>query len=159
MYFISIGMAATTIINGFQYGQLVLFLLVFVTTFAAVTWLLHYYSRRNACTLPAGPWHVPLIGSMQLFTTASHIEVTRLCKKYGKMFTLYIGSDPLVVFNDFEIIKEALVEHADIFSDRFTFRAFERIIDMKGMFISRLFALHSEIIQLYYFDFRGRIES
>ncbi|XP_022103600.1 cytochrome P450 2U1-like [Acanthaster planci] len=110
---------------------------VLITAFVAAVWLFYRVGLRHrpGSQLPAGPWYVPLIGSPQLFTTSSHIEVTKLGKIYGKAFTLHIGTDPLIVLNDYRMIKEALVQHADVFSDRFTFKTMERTIKLQGSLI------------------------
>ncbi len=128
--YINLSLPASTLTGILQYGEFLPNVLVFLTTYLLVSVFVSH--PGHAFTLPPGPWHMPLIGSFQLFTTASHIEVTKLCSRFGKMFTLYIGSDPLIVFNDLHVIKEALVKHSDIFSDRASFKPIERTIKLKG---------------------------
>ncbi|XP_071803907.1 cytochrome P450 2U1-like [Asterias amurensis] len=131
--YLNFSLPVSTFTGILQYGELLPYALVFITTYLLVSSFINQPGR--ASTLPPGPWHMPFIGSFQLFTTASHIEVTKLCSKFGKTFTLYIGSDPLVVLNDLHMIKEALVKHANVFSDRASFKPMERTIKIKGSLV------------------------
>lgn len=42
----------------------------------------------------------------------------QLSKKYGSVFTVYIGSNKVVVLTGYKTVKEALVDHAEEFGDR-----------------------------------------
>ncbi|KAH0615907.1 hypothetical protein JD844_026534 [Phrynosoma platyrhinos] len=47
-----------------------------------------------------------------------HVLLTELAKIYGSIFTLFVGSRPIIVLSDFEAVREALVNQAEVFSDR-----------------------------------------
>lgn len=41
-----------------------------------------------------------------------------LSKVYGDVFSLFVGSQLVVVLNGYEVIRDALSNHAEAFSDR-----------------------------------------
>lgn len=47
-----------------------------------------------------------------------HIVLTEMAKMYGKIYGLYIGTRLMVILNDFNSVKDALVSHSEVFSDR-----------------------------------------
>ncbi|XP_020652021.3 cytochrome P450 2U1 isoform X1 [Pogona vitticeps] len=47
-----------------------------------------------------------------------HVALTNLTKVYGSIFSLFVGSCPLVVLSEFEAVRDALVNQAEVFSDR-----------------------------------------
>uniref|UniRef100_A0A670IR99 Cytochrome P450 family 2 subfamily G member 2 n=1 Tax=Podarcis muralis TaxID=64176 RepID=A0A670IR99_PODMU len=65
--------------------------------------------------LPPGPTPLPFIGNL----LPKHLEGTRLLqKKYGPVFTVYLGPRRVVVLCGHEAVKEALVDQAEEFSGR-----------------------------------------
>ncbi|XP_054165701.1 uncharacterized protein LOC128963227 [Oppia nitens] len=58
--------------------------------------------------LPPGPWNLPLIGNLGVFTGISAKTLFDWSKKYGPIFGLQLGSSPTVVLNDWPSIKDAL---------------------------------------------------
>ncbi|CAI5784534.1 cytochrome P450 2U1 [Podarcis lilfordi] len=47
-----------------------------------------------------------------------HLLLTALAKIYGSIFSLFVGSRPLIMLSDFEAVRDALVNQAEVFSDR-----------------------------------------
>ncbi|XP_067424335.1 cytochrome P450 2U1 [Emydura macquarii macquarii] len=47
-----------------------------------------------------------------------HLVLTGLAKVYGSVFSLFVGSRPMIVLSNFEAVREALVSQAEVFSDR-----------------------------------------
>ncbi|MEE6460478.1 hypothetical protein FKM82_000983 [Ascaphus truei] len=47
-----------------------------------------------------------------------HIVLTNMAKVYGKIYSLFIGSQLIVILDDFDTVKDALVNHSEVFSDR-----------------------------------------
>ena len=39
-------------------------------------------------------------------------------KLYGNIYSIFIGHKLVVILNGYEVIKDALTNHADVFSDR-----------------------------------------
>ncbi|XP_056595333.1 cytochrome P450 2F2-like [Triplophysa dalaica] len=68
---------------------------------------------------PPGPRPVPFFGNLlQLNINNPLKDFERLADRYGKVYSLYIGSRPSVVLNGFEVMKEALVNKAVDFAGR-----------------------------------------
>ncbi|KAM9033442.1 cytochrome P450 2B4-like [Sarcophilus harrisii] len=74
-------------------------------------------SRRGR--LPPGPRPLPLLGNvLQMDRRGLLKSFLALRDKYGDVFTIYLGSRPVVVLCGPEAVKEALVEKAEEFSGR-----------------------------------------
>ncbi|KAL6095523.1 uncharacterized protein ACO6RY_09432 [Pungitius sinensis] len=68
---------------------------------------------------PPGPTPLPLIGNLlQLDLKRPYNTLLKLSKKYGSVFTVYMGSEKVVVLAGYKTVKEALVNRADEFGDR-----------------------------------------
>ncbi|XP_069854972.1 LOW QUALITY PROTEIN: cytochrome P450 2G1-like [Dipodomys merriami] len=66
---------------------------------------------------PPGPNPLPLIGNfLQLDTGDMYNALMKLQKKYGNVFTVYLGPRPVVILCGHDAVKEALVDQADDFS-------------------------------------------
>ncbi|XP_072464294.1 cytochrome P450 2B4-like isoform X2 [Notamacropus eugenii] len=74
-------------------------------------------SRRGR--LPPGPRPLPLLGNiLQMNRHGLLKSFLALRDKYGDVFTIFLGSRPVVVLCGTEAVKEALVEKAEEFSGR-----------------------------------------
>ncbi|XP_069602742.1 cytochrome P450 2G1-like isoform X2 [Ranitomeya imitator] len=72
--------------------------------------------------LPPGPRPLPILGNLlQLKSREIHKPILELSKKYGPIYTLYMGPKPAVVLCGFQAVKEALVDNGDKFSGRAEF--------------------------------------
>ncbi|XP_074445498.1 cytochrome P450 2U1 [Larus michahellis] len=111
---------------------------------AALCWLGCYWllrGRRRALPgLPPGPAPWPLVGNFAFALLpppllrrwavevrgggrgspafSPHVFLTGLTKMYGSVFRLFVGSRPFIVLNTFGAVREALVQKAEVFSDR-----------------------------------------
>ncbi|CAI9599389.1 unnamed protein product [Staurois parvus] len=75
------------------------------------------FGRRG--NLPPGPTPLPVLGNLlHLKSRETHKPILELSKKYGPVYTLYIGPQPAVVLVGYKAVKEALVDHAENFSGR-----------------------------------------
>nr|XP_032634090.1 cytochrome P450 2H2-like isoform X2 [Chelonoidis abingdonii] len=84
--------------------------------------------------LPPGPIAFPIIGNaLQLNMKNLPQSVRELSEKYGPVFTIYLGSERVVVLYGQEAVKEALIDQGDEFSDRGRMPVFERLTDKKGI--------------------------
>ncbi|GBM61724.1 Cytochrome P450 2C38 [Araneus ventricosus] len=82
-----------------------------------VTFLLLDWWRKNS-NLPPGPWGVPILGYYP-FLKETHLDFTRLSKKYGKVFSFRtVGGRLIVVLNGHKAIKEVLINRAEEFIGR-----------------------------------------
>lgn len=108
----------------------------------AVCWLGCYWLLRPRAPpgLPPGPAPWPLVGNFAFALLplpllrrwvlevwgrgrgspvfSPHVFLTGLTKMYGSIFRLFVGSRPFIVLNTFGAVREALVQKAEVFSDR-----------------------------------------
>lgn len=70
------------------------------------------------------------ICSMAIFSLA----FLQLSKEYGPVFTVHLGSDPVVVLYGHDVVKEALVDRADEFAARGHMPIGDRANNGLGMF-------------------------
>lgn len=62
-----------------------------------------------------------------------HIVLTNLAKTYGRIYGLFIGTRLIVILNDFDTVKDAMVNHSEVFSDRPTVPLVNIITKRKGI--------------------------
>ncbi|XP_031721980.1 cytochrome P450 2K1-like isoform X1 [Anarrhichthys ocellatus] len=68
---------------------------------------------------PPGPKPLPILGNLLLLDLKRpYNTLQKLSKKYGSVFTFYMGPQKVVVLSGYKTVKEALVNHADEFGDR-----------------------------------------
>ncbi|XP_029281892.1 cytochrome P450 2K1-like [Cottoperca gobio] len=93
-------------------GGLVVLLLVYIFTSSGFT-------SHNEGKEPPGPKPLALLGNLlQLDLRRPYHTLLKLSKKYGSVFTFYMGPKKVVVLTGYKTVKEALVNHADEFADR-----------------------------------------
>ncbi|XP_029574380.1 cytochrome P450 2K1 [Salmo trutta] len=96
-----------------------------VTLLGAVLFLLVLYLLSSSSSSeehgkePPGPRPLPLFGNMlQLDLNRPYQTLYELSKKYGSVFTVHIGPTKVVVLAGYKTVKQALVNHAEVFGDR-----------------------------------------
>lgn len=67
----------------------------------------------------------------------------KLAKKYGPVFTIWLGPNPLVVVCGYEAVKDALITHNEEFGGRSPIPILDEIT--KGYGECRLFSLQFEM--------------
>ncbi|XP_047384173.1 cytochrome P450 2G1-like [Sciurus carolinensis] len=72
----------------------------------------------------------------RISSESSMVVELQLQKKYGPMFTVYLGPRPVVVLCGHELVKEALVDRADEFSGRGEMATLERNFRGYGVALS-----------------------
>ncbi|XP_035472854.1 cytochrome P450 2K1 isoform X1 [Scophthalmus maximus] len=91
-------------------------LLVLVLVYLAST---RSFGSQQTDRDPPGPRPLPLLGNLlQLDLEKPFYSFLELSKKYGSVFTVYLGSKRVVVLAGYKTVKEALVNHADEFGER-----------------------------------------
>ncbi|XP_051900057.1 cytochrome P450 2F3-like [Pristis pectinata] len=103
----------------------------------AVTAVLLVYSWGNKVKhsrLPPGPPALPFIGnSLHIDKRAPDRSLIQLSRKYGPVFTVWLGPRPAVVLCGFEAVKEALVNQADDFGARGTVPSIRKVTNGYGI--------------------------
>ncbi|XP_040204248.1 cytochrome P450 2K1-like isoform X1 [Rana temporaria] len=68
---------------------------------------------------PPGPKPLPIIGNMHILDLKRPYRTfLELAKKYGSVFSVQIGTQKMVVLCGYETVKDALINHAEEFSER-----------------------------------------
>ncbi|KAM4697111.1 cytochrome P450 2G1-like [Rhinophrynus dorsalis] len=69
--------------------------------------------------LPPGPTPLPILGNiLQLNGKEVFKSLIELSKKYGPVFTIHMGMEPVVVLCSYEVVKEALNDKGEEFGAR-----------------------------------------
>ncbi|KAJ6655037.1 hypothetical protein lerEdw1_006090 [Lerista edwardsae] len=93
----------------------VLFLLcVLLTLFFSI-----FNMNRKQRQLPPGPSPWPLLGNLfQKDVLPLYKSYHKLAEKYGPIFTVWLGPKPSIVLCGYEVMKDALLGHAEEFGGR-----------------------------------------
>ncbi|XP_052410808.1 cytochrome P450 2K1-like isoform X2 [Carassius gibelio] len=85
---------------------------------------------------PPGPKPLPLLGNLlNLDLTRPFDSFCELSKTYGNIFQVFLGPQKTVVLVGYKTVKEALVNHAEEFGDRYISPSF-RILNEHGIIFS-----------------------
>ncbi|XP_051855717.1 cytochrome P450 2J2-like [Antechinus flavipes] len=94
--------------------------------------MLSFYLARNQ--FPPGPCPLPILGNLLQLNFQLHPEkLSQLARKHGSIFTVWLGSTPVVVLNGFQAVKDALITHSEDFADRPITPLFEDLFGDKGI--------------------------
>ncbi|XP_059414951.1 cytochrome P450 2K1-like [Carassius carassius] len=86
---------------------------------------------------PPGPKPLPLLGNLlNLDLTRPFDSFCELSKTYGNIFQVFLGPKKTVVLVGYKTIKEALVNHAEVFGDRDIAPSFQIMNDKHGIIFS-----------------------
>ncbi|XP_074389965.1 cytochrome P450 2B10-like [Zonotrichia albicollis] len=83
--------------------------------------LLSLLSRHRAVAsgLPPGPPALPLLGNLlQISPFRTLQSLLKLSERYGPVFTVWLGSRPVLVLRGTEAVREALVGSPEVFAGR-----------------------------------------
>ncbi|XP_040891246.1 cytochrome P450 2U1 [Toxotes jaculatrix] len=109
-----------------------------VIVFLLVYYLVRFYQKqRDLSNIPPGPKPWPVVGNFGGFLIPSFIKtsfgqlaestdsmksimftLTDQANVYGNVYSLFVGSQLIVVLNGYEVVKDALSNHPEVFSDR-----------------------------------------
>uniref|UniRef100_A0A3Q1FLJ5 Cytochrome P450 2D15-like n=1 Tax=Acanthochromis polyacanthus TaxID=80966 RepID=A0A3Q1FLJ5_9TELE len=91
-----------------------------VTLYLVVVLLfLLLFPTQRAKNFPPGPRPIPVLGNLLELSLESPLaDLERLAKRYGNVYSLFMGPRPAVVINGLQALKEALVDKSADFSGR-----------------------------------------
>ncbi|XP_017157561.1 cytochrome P450 2K1-like [Poecilia reticulata] len=83
---------------------------------------------------PPGPKPLPFLGNMlQIDLKKPYKTFMEFYKKYGPVFTVHLGPKKVVVLAGYRTVKEALVNHDDVFGDRDQMLIFQELSQGHGV--------------------------
>ncbi|XP_037541139.1 cytochrome P450 2K1-like [Nematolebias whitei] len=81
----------------------------------------HFTSKKPGKD-PPGPRGLPVLGNLlQIDLKKPYHTFVQLSKKYGSVFTIYLGPKKVVILTGYKTVKEALVQHDEEFGEREVF--------------------------------------
>ncbi|XP_070574470.1 steroid 17-alpha-hydroxylase/17,20 lyase-like [Ptychodera flava] len=89
------------------------FLVIVLMLVIAAIWSMHIPAG-----FPPGPRGLPFIGSIGALATDPIYKITDLAKKYGDIYSLKVGRKRIIVLNNIELVREALVKKQKAFAGR-----------------------------------------
>ncbi|XP_023683471.1 cytochrome P450 2U1 [Paramormyrops kingsleyae] len=116
--------------------------LVVSLTFFGVFYVMQRRKRiRELCNIPPGPAPLPIIGNCGYFLVpkfilkwirrykygddgskrrmqSPQVLLTELAEVYGAVYSVFIGSQLVVILTGYDAVRDALTNHAEVFSDR-----------------------------------------
>uniref|UniRef100_A0A8C5QE10 Cytochrome P450 n=1 Tax=Leptobrachium leishanense TaxID=445787 RepID=A0A8C5QE10_9ANUR len=104
--------------------SLALFVFLFIFTLICFS-TFKLYKRRLG--LPPGPTPFPLVGNLLQGSTILYDTYHKFTERYGPIFTLWMGTSPMVVLCGYEVVKDALINYSKQFSYRGSLPISERL--------------------------------
>lgn len=94
-----------------------------------------YQKRKRLTNIPPGPKPWPVVGNFGGFLVPSLFRrrfgqqsasaaknavhlLTENANVYGNVYSLFVGSQLVVVLNGYDVVRDALSNHPEVFSDR-----------------------------------------
>ncbi|KAL8586800.1 hypothetical protein ACOMHN_061313 [Nucella lapillus] len=98
---------------------------------------LWWLCTRRPAGVPPGPgFALPLLGHLHLLDRDPRAKFTKWRQQYGDIFSLYLGSRLVIVFNSYSVIREAFVKHGDVFSERPHMLTTDRLAENLGILLA-----------------------
>uniref|UniRef100_A0A0B7BQ04 Cytochrome P450 n=1 Tax=Arion vulgaris TaxID=1028688 RepID=A0A0B7BQ04_9EUPU len=87
--------------------------------FAVVSFIVYLWYRRSDSRLPPSPLRaLPIVGHLFYMDSDTRPQFKKWREQCGDIFSLNMCGTKVVVLSGYDLIKEALVKKADVFSDR-----------------------------------------
>ncbi|XP_010886716.2 cytochrome P450 2U1 [Esox lucius] len=110
------------------------------TVFVGVFYIMHLIrKRKDFSNIPPGPKPWPIVGNIggflvfnvilrhfggrkaenfQKMEKSPQVFLTEQAQVYGNLYSIWVGSQLVVVLNGYDVVRDALLNRADVFSDR-----------------------------------------
>ncbi|XWS57341.1 hypothetical protein CRYUN_Cryun09bG0165900 [Craigia yunnanensis] len=97
---------------------IILMIILFISTLMKS--LLNHFAKKTIHHLPPGPPRIPFIGNLWILKSLQQIKalIPTLLQKYGPIYTLRIGSKPLIIIASNSLAHQALIVKGAVFADR-----------------------------------------
>ncbi|KAK6175045.1 hypothetical protein SNE40_013586 [Patella caerulea] len=96
--------------------------------------LLWWRSTRPLSDVPPGPRPmIPILGNILQLETDPRKQFAKFRRRYGDLFSLYIGNKHIIVLNGFETLQDLLVKGGDKLSNRPDTKTMEMVGGYKGI--------------------------
>uniref|UniRef100_A0A8C5P9W1 Cytochrome P450 n=1 Tax=Leptobrachium leishanense TaxID=445787 RepID=A0A8C5P9W1_9ANUR len=106
-----------------------------------VLFLINTFYDRNGKSnknFPPGPRPLPIIGNIHILDKKRPFKTFQeLAEKYGSIFSFHMGLTKVVVLCGYDTVKDALVNHAEEFSDRAYIPMFHDVTEGYGVIFAR----------------------
>ncbi|XP_040286895.1 cytochrome P450 2C15-like [Bufo bufo] len=90
--------------------------------------------QQNYKNFPPGPTPLPIIGNIHIMDIRKpHKTFMQLAEKYGTIFSIQLGMSKSIILCGYETIKDALVNHAELFVERPHIPLFTDIMKGQGI--------------------------
>ncbi|XP_067090106.1 cytochrome P450 2F2-like [Osmerus mordax] len=110
---------------------------MFVLILLCLGFCLYILTRiQKPKNFPPGPRPIPILGNLLHLNLDNPMkDFEKMAKRYGSVYSIYIGSRPAVVLNGFEAMKEALLTKSTDFAGRPQDMMVNRITRGKGVIL------------------------
>ncbi|XP_063793844.1 cytochrome P450 2C15-like [Pseudophryne corroboree] len=90
-------------------------ILIFSITILFTLWV----RKRRKSGTPPGPRPLPLLGNILQIDFKNIVkEFVQLGSQYGPVSMVYLGQNPVVILNGYDVVREAFVDNGEVFNNR-----------------------------------------
>jgi hypothetical protein len=96
-----------TLLDHFAEVNLITFVIIAITSYV----MRHLFDPKRK-KLPPGPSGLPLLGYLPFMPSNNEPVLRKLRQRYGKIFSIRLGSQDVVFLSDFEVIRKVTMRPA-----------------------------------------------